>query len=286
MPAVTISVIIPAHNRAHTLPRALDSVLAQTRPADEVILVDDGSTDDTAALLQTHYPTVRYLHQPNQGVSAARNSGIRVARGDWIALLDSDDAWLPHKLACQARQLDSGAPLIHSDEIWIRNGVRVNPMKKHAKSGGWIYQQCLPLCAISPSAALLRRDLFERIGLFDDTLPACEDYDFWLRVCARHPVVYIDEPLILKYGGHDDQLSRRYWGMDRFRVQALEKALREAPLNSTDRLATLQMLIQKLTILAQGAHKRGKCQEAADYRQRLQRYQQQLSDGSTDPLCN
>ncbi|MCB1713751.1 MAG: glycosyltransferase family 2 protein, partial [Candidatus Competibacteraceae bacterium] len=102
MPAVTISVIIPAHNRAHTLPRALDSVLAQTRPADEVILVDDGSTDDTAALLQAHYPTVRYLHQPNQGVSAARNSGIRLARGDWIALLDSDDAWLPHKLACQA----------------------------------------------------------------------------------------------------------------------------------------------------------------------------------------
>ncbi|MEZ5592004.1 MAG: glycosyltransferase family A protein [Gammaproteobacteria bacterium] len=286
MPAVTISVIIPAHNRAHTLPRALDSVLAQTHPADEIILVDDGSSDDTAALLHTHYPTVRYLHQPNQGVSAARNSGIRVASGDWIALLDSDDAWLPHKLACQARQLDSGAPLIHSDEIWIRNGVRVNPMKKHAKSGGWIYQQCLPLCAISPSAALLRRDLFQHIGLFDDSLPACEDYDFWLRVCARHPVVYIDEPLILKYGGHADQLSRRYWGMDRFRVQALEKALREAPLNSADRLATLQMLTQKLTILAQGAYKRGKHNEAADYRQRLQRYQQQLSDSSADPLCN
>jgi len=279
----SIAVVIPAHNRAHTLPRALDSVLTQTRPADEIILVDDGSTDGTAALLRAHYPSVRYLRQAQQGVSAARNRGIRAATSDWIALLDSDDAWLEHKLERQCRSLQADHPLIHSDELWVRNSVRVNPKKKHAKSGGWIYQQCLPLCAISPSAALLRRDLFDTIGFFDESLPACEDYDFWLRVCARYPVVYVDEALIIKYGGHADQLSRRYWGMDRFRVQALEKALLELPLSSNDRAATQAMLVSKLRILRQGAHKRGKRDEAANYQNRLQYYQQQLDQ--TEPTC-
>jgi glycosyltransferase involved in cell wall biosynthesis len=266
----SISVIIPTHNRAHTLARALDSVLAQTQPASEIIVVDDGSTDDTAQLLRKHYPSVRYLQQQNQGVSTARNAGIRTASSAWIALLDSDDAWLAHKLATQCQVLPSNTPLIHSDELWIRKGVRVNPKKKHGKRGGWIYQHCLPLCAISPSAVLLRRDLFDTVGFFDESLPACEDYDFWLRVCARYPVVYIDEALIVKYCGHDDQLSQRHWGMDRFRVQALEKALIELPLSSNDRAATQAMLIKKLSILLQGAQKRGKQAEVASYQRRLE----------------
>lgn len=269
MPAPTISVIIPTHNRARTLERALGSVLAQTRPADEIIVVDDGSDDATKVLLQ-HYPTIHAIYQENQGVSAARNRGIQAAQSAWIALLDSDDAWLEQKLAVQIELCEQSEALIHCDEIWIRNGVRVNAMKKHAKIGGWIYQHCLPLCAISPSAALIRRELFDQIGYFDESLPACEDYDFWLRLCARHPVTYIDQALVVKYGGHDDQLSRRFWGMDRFRIQALEKMLQSDVLSAADYAATKTMLQQKLNILLQGARKRGKTTAAEQYARRLQ----------------
>lgn len=253
----TVSVIIPSYNRAHTLARALESVSAQTRPADEIIVIDDGSDDGTEQLIRRYYPAVTYLKQENRGVSAARNLGIRQAGCKWIALLDSDDAWLPHKLAAQlellAQQPDH--PLIHSDEIWIRNGVRVNQMNKHAKAGGWIFQRCLPLCAISPSAAMIHRDLFTEIGLFDETLPACEDYDLWLRITAHHPVLYCDDALIIKHGGHEDQLSQRHWGMDRFRIRALAKSLEQGRLSEQDYRAAERMLQRKLRILLRGARK-------------------------------
>ncbi|MDE2825547.1 MAG: glycosyltransferase family 2 protein, partial [Gemmatimonadota bacterium] len=216
-----VSVVIPTYNRADRLPSAIRSVLEQTAPPAEIIVVDDGSTDGTPALVRT-FPGVRYLRQENQGVSAARNHGIGAAKHDWIALLDSDDEWLPGKLERQwgALERDPRYRFCHTDEIWIRKGRRVNPMKKHAKYGGHIFHHCLPLCVISPSSALIHRDLFERFGMFDPELPVCEDYDLWLRICAREPVLYVDEPLLLKYGGHEDQLSRAYWGMDRFRIRA------------------------------------------------------------------
>ncbi len=253
----SVSVIIPSYNRAHTLSRALDSALAQTRRADEIILVDDGSTDDTEQLIKQNYPQVSYLKQENRGVSAARNQAIKQARGDWLALLDSDDAWLPEKLEKQLSLLAQQPQfkLIHSDEIWIRNGVRVNQMKKHAKCGGRIFQQCLPLCAISPSAAVIHRELFDKIGLFDETLPACEDYDLWLRITARYPVLYCEDALILKYGGHEDQLSQQHWGMDRFRIQALIKCLNECKLKQSDYSSAREMLIKKLKIMLKGAEK-------------------------------
>lgn len=254
---VTVSVIIPSYNRAHTLPRALDSVLAQTRPADEIIVVDDGSTDDTEQLITRDYPQVIYLKQQNLGVSAARNLAIQQAHSEWLALLDSDDAWLPHKLEKQLSLLAEQPmfKIIHSDEIWIRNGVRVNQMKKHSKSGGWIFQHCLPLCAISPSAVVIHRELFNEIGLFDETLPACEDYDLWLRITARYPVLYCDEALITKYGGHEDQLSQQHWGMDRFRIKALNNCIAQGLLNEKDHLAAEQMLQRKLQVLLKGAKK-------------------------------
>jgi glycosyltransferase involved in cell wall biosynthesis len=260
----TVSVIIPSYNRCQSLPRALDSVLAQTRPAEEIIVVDDGSDDGTAAMLARDYPELTCLIQDNRGVSAARNAGIRAARGDWIALLDSDDEWLPQKLERQlqalqhARRPDSAAPLlVHCDEIWIRNGRRVNPMDKHAKAGGWIFERCLPLCAISPSAVLMARELLTDVGEFDEDLPACEDYDLWLRICSRYPVLYVDEPLLKKYGGHSDQLSRQHWGMDRFRVQALDKLLSVGGLDATQQEQATAMLHEKCRILRLGAEKRG-----------------------------
>jgi len=269
-----ISVIIPSWNRAGRLAAALDSVCAQSVAPHEIIVVDDGSTDHTRELLARQYPDVRYIFQHNQGVSHARNTGITAATGDWIALLDSDDCWEPCKLERQqaAIHANPGCKLCHSDEIWIRNGNRVNPMKKHTKHGGRIFRHCLPLCVISPSAVMIHRDIFTEIGLFDETLPACEDYDLWLRICAVHPVLHIDQPLIIKTGGHADQLSRRYWGMDRFRIQALEKILAAGVLGEQDHAAALETLLEKLTIMIQGAMKRDNHTLTDLYRDKQNKY--------------
>ncbi|MCU7932941.1 MAG: glycosyltransferase [Candidatus Thiodiazotropha sp. (ex Codakia rugifera)] len=269
-----VSVVIPSYNRAHTLPRALDSVLTQSYTPLEVIVVDDGSSDETPVLMNNQYRQCRYIHQPNLGVSSARNLGIEKSQGEWIAFLDSDDCWKPDKLQRQAEALGKspGCRLCHTEEIWIRNGVRVNQMHKHTKSGGHIFQCCLPLCVISPSSVVLHRSLFDEYGLFDTELPACEDYDLWLRICAQEAVLFVDEPLIEKYGGHDDQLSHRHWGMDRFRVYALQKLLDNQCLEDGDRLATIKTLVKKCAILAQGAEKRGYFERAAYYRGIEQRY--------------
>ncbi len=264
---MNISVIIPTYNRSHLLARAIRSVLNQTLPPQEIIVVDDGSSDNTAEILDGQFPQCIYLQQSNLGVSAARNRGIEEATGDWLAFLDSDDEWLPGKLEAQ-RDLLQQLPHIkicHTEEIWIRNGRRVNQMNKHAKGGGHIFQNCLPLCVISPSSVIIHRSLFEEVGLFDEQLPACEDYDLWLRICANHPVAFVKQPQIKKYGGHADQLSQHHWGMDRFRIQALEKVISSGKLNIEDRTAAIQTLVNKTEILAQGAKKRGKDREAVSY---------------------
>jgi len=277
---VNISVIIPTHNRAHTISQAIESVLKQSLPPTEIIIIDDGSTDGTAELVQNKFPNCRYLHQQNQGVSSARNSGISAASGEWLAFLDSDDEWMPDKLAAQASALECNpeAHLCHTEEIWIRNGKRVNQMKKHAKRGGWIFQHCLPLCAISPSSVIIHHSLFEAVGLFDEKLPACEDYDLWLRICAFYPTLFIETPQIIKHGGHEDQLSRKHWGMDRFRIQALEKIIAHPKLSPADRQAASEVLIKKAGILAQGAIKRGKQQQADTYLAKQQHHQQLIQN--------
>ena len=268
----SVSVIIPTFNRAGVLGRAIESVLQQRLPAKEIIIVDDGSIDNTqqvvAALQRSAAVPINMLYQHNSGVSAARNSGIRRAGGEWIAFLDSDDAWLPDKLKKQAELIEQhpGYRLCHTQEKWIRNGVRVNQMKKHAKGGGHIFQQCLPLCVISPSSVVIHCSLFDDVGLFDETLPACEDYDLWLRICAHEAVLFVETPQILKYGGHDDQLSRKHWGMDRFRIQALQNILQDPGLNKSQQQLVVKTLLRKARILRQGAEKRSNHQRADKYR--------------------
>lgn len=263
-----VSVVIPTYNRGYLLPRALESVLAQTRPAEEIIVVDDGSTDDTVDWVAHHYPEIQLVSQENRGVSAARNRAIEMARQGWIALLDSDDEWQPTKLERQLAELASHPDLLvcHTDEVWIRHHRRVNPKRKHAKYGGWIFPYCLPLCAMSPSSILIHRSVLDEVGLFDESLPACEDYDLWLRICARYPVLYLDEPLVIKYGGHPDQLSRRVWGLDRFRIHALEKILESGVLEVADREAALATLLEKIDIFVAGAERREKWDVVESYR--------------------
>ena len=267
----TVSVIIPTFNRVHLLDRALRSVFDQSAALLEVIVVDDGSTDSTSEWVANMFPEAVLLTQPNHGVSRARNRGIEMARGEWIAFLDSDDEWCQNKIETQLNAVltDPGRLICHTDEIWIRNGVRVNPMRKHRKSGGEIFSRCLPRCVISPSSAMLHRSLFERHGCFDEQLLACEDYDLWLRLCAKLEVNHVARPLVIKYGGHADQLSRRYWGMDRFRIRALEKLLDTGDLTLQQERQCLEELLKKTTVYLQGVRRRGREQEAGIYADKL-----------------
>ncbi|GIS53776.1 hypothetical protein Ct9H90mP29_08180 [bacterium] len=175
---------------------------------------------------QEAYPSIKYIYQPNNGVSSARNKGIRSSRGFWIALLDSDENGC-RKIRRQVIFINEnpGSLFCHTNEIWIRNGVRVNQMKKHKKYGGDIFKYCLDMCRISPSSSLIKKEVFEDVGLFDESLTVCEDYDLWLRITANYTILFLDRPLIKKYGGHADQLSRVPEGIEQYRIQSLEKIL-------------------------------------------------------------
>ena len=264
-PMPHVSIIIPTYNRRALVCEAISTVLAQSWCDFELIVVDDGSTDGTAEAVQA-FAGVRYVWQPNRGVSAARNYGVSCSTGELIAFLDSDDLWHLGKLEQQVTLFthSSEVQICQTDEIWLRNGVRVNPHHKHRKTGGDIFTRSLELCLVSPSAVMMQRTLFERMGGFDENLPACEDYDLWLRISATLPVYLIATPLVVKRGGHADQLSHQFWGMDRFRVTALCKLLESGILSEEQRVQTEQVLHKKCMILAQGAEKRG--QDGGQYR--------------------
>jgi len=270
-----ISVVVPTYNRRDLLKRALLSVYSQTSLPAEVAVIDDGSTDGTEDMLRREFPQVSYYHQENLGVSAARNLGIQQTTGGWLAFLDSDDEWLPEKLAQQKAALATNPEykICHTEENWIRNGTQIGVPKKYAKTGGWIFAHCLPLCAMSPSTVLIHRSVFTDIGLFDTQLPACEDYDLWLRISANYPVLLVDQPQINKHGGHEDQLSFAYWGMDRFRIGALQKIIDAGQLSEQNRQAAVSMLLKKTVIYLNGVSKRGKTEEADYYRQLIKRYE-------------
>ena len=263
-----ISVIIPTFNRRQVLPRAVRSVLGQKTSGIrslKIIIADDGSRDGSRALIEQEFPSLTYLHWETQkGPSFARNQAVKHARGEWLAFLDSDDEWKPSKLQEQVHFFRENPDyrICQTDEIWIRNGVRVNAMKKHEKHGGWIFEHCLPLCVISPSAVMLEKKLFNEVGGFDESLPACEDYDLWLRISSKYPVGLIPKKCVLKYGGHADQRSREFPAMDRFRVRALEKILTSGELSPEKESQAVRTLDQKTRILLAGALKRGHSEEA------------------------
>jgi glycosyltransferase involved in cell wall biosynthesis len=262
------SVIIPTFNRADKVVRAISSVLYQTFSDYEIIVVDDGSYDQTQEALSRFEGRIVYIRHPiNLGVSAARNTGIRGSTGLFICFLDSDDYWLPEKIAVQLDFFSKhpSAVICQTEDRWIRNGRRVNPREKHRKPSGDIFLPSLRLCLVSPSAVMLKRNLLEEVGLFDESLPACEDYDLWLRIACRYPIHLIKTPLVIKEGGNPDQLSMRYKGMDRFRIKALARLISTGSLSEEQVTATLRELTTKCQIYAKGCLKRGKTSEALFY---------------------
>jgi glycosyltransferase involved in cell wall biosynthesis len=263
-----VSVIIPTYNRARKLLRAISSVLYQTFTDSEVIVVDDGSDDGTAECLKPVMGHIEYIRHPdNRGVSAARNRGIKASRYPFIAFLDSDDYWLSEKLSTQMAffKQNPEAVACQTEEIWIRKGSRVNPGKRHLKPSGEIFVPSLKLCLVSPSAVVLKRSLLDEVGLFDEDLPACEDYDLWLRISCRYPIHLIPRHLVVKEGGYPDQLSANLKGLDLFRIKALVKLLRGGQLTGAQLQATLQELTIKCQIYGSGCLRRGRKEEGEYY---------------------
>ena len=268
-----ISVIIPTYNRCDLLKRAINSVIKQTITPKEIIIVDNGSTDQTYQMVSSLFPEINYFIEKKRGVSAARNKGILESKSKWIAFLDSDDAWKPTKLEKQMEYSvfnQDKYRIIHTDETWYRNKKFLNQLKKHKKSGGNIFKNSLQLCCISPSSVVLKKQIFEEYGLFDENLEVCEDYDMWIRITSKEEVGFLDSPLVLKYGGHSDQLSKKFWGMDRFRIKSLEKNLKNEHFSKSQKINVLDTLIEKLTIVSDGALKRGNKEIFKKYNDKLQ----------------
>jgi len=263
-----ISVIIPTYNRQEFLVRAIESVLGQTCADFELIVVDDGSTDDTPRCVAGYGGQVRYVYQENRGPAAARNTGIRAAEGELLAFLDSDDRFAPEKLAVQQAAMAARPDYLisHTDEIWYRRGELLHQKKKHHRPHGFIFSQCLKLCVVGMSTVMARREFFARIGYFDEELPCCEDYDLWLRASVFLPFLKVDRPLTIKDGGRPDQVSVRFRaGMDKFRIRAMVKLLGRQDLRDEQRTLARRELARKCRIYGNGCVKHGRPEEGRYY---------------------
>ncbi len=268
-----VSVVIPSCNRANVVSRAIRSVLSQTYQNIEIIIVDDGSEDETPGVL-SEFSNIRVLTQDNRGVSAARNTGIETSYGELVAFLDSDDEWLPEKIQKQVALYSSENPffICHTNEIWMRNGKPVAQKDIHVKQGGYFFERAVERCLISPSAVMISRALLDEVGWFDEQLRAAEDYDLWLRITASYRVDFVDEPLVIKHAGEPNQLSVTVCAIDRYRVVALEKILGNNRLRKNYRIAALHTLIRKAGILSKGYLKRGNLHKARFYSELAARY--------------
>lgn len=219
-----IAAVIPCYNQAHYLGEAIESVLAQTRPADEVIVVDDGSTDETAQVAERYARMVRYVRQANAGLAAARNAGIRAATSDWVALLDSDDVWLPTRLAAQEALVTAHPEvgLVHGSYERIDKEGNLVDTRRHEAGLMLDAHDLLAYNPIAVCTTLFRRSLVAEIGEFDAAARGCEDRDMWIRIAARHPVMAVAEP-IGRYRVYATSMSADYRRMHAGRMYLLRK---------------------------------------------------------------
>lgn len=256
------SVIIPTYNRAHVLARAIDSVLNQEFKDFELIVVDDGSTDNTKEIINKYTQRFKFVEQSNCGVSNARNNGVKLSSGNYIAFLDSDDYWHANKLKIQHEYIQNNphTKLLHCDEIWIRNSKRVNPKNIHKKAGGDQFIRSMELCCISPSSVVVKREVFDEFSGFDENYTVCEDYDLWLKITYKYNIDFIEEKLITKTGGHDDQLSSKYKAMDLWRLKSLITFLNKS-MSEVKKKALMYNIQTRIEILRKGYEKHAKFRE-------------------------
>jgi len=269
-----VSVIVPTCNRREMLVRALRSVSRQTQRCEEIVVIDDASTDGSREYIEACFnlgasPVIRWFHLPsNQGPAAARNFGIRQARCELVAFLDSDDHWEPQKLQHQAEAMECFPQYLisHTREKWLRRGQHRKQKSRQIPRHGEIFSHCLELCVVGMSTVMVRREIFASIGLFDEGMRCCEDYDFWLRVSSRYPFLLVDEELTIKEGGREDQLSHQQRvGMDRLRIGSLTRLVQSGVLTAEQREQALQRLRQKCEIYGKGCCKHGREQEGRRY---------------------
>ena len=272
----TVDAVITTHNRAEFITDALDSAVKQTFDELRIIIIDDGSNinvsaiiskylSESSGLLKKKKRKIFYVYQRQRGISAARNTGIKLSRADYIAFIDDDDIWKKKKIERQIEELAAnGLRVCYTDEIWYMNGKHLNQLKKHRKYSGDIFEKALPLCIISPSSILIERSVFSEIGFFDTSFEVCEDYEFWLRLTLHFEVFFLEEKLIIKRGGHDSQLSRKYPAMDRFRIEAIKKLIDNVKMPENKYQAALNEIKKKIDIYINGCLKREK-KEEADY---------------------
>ena len=193
--------------------------------------------------------------------------------------MDSDDEWDSSKLEKQLEltKTSDGIRAIHTDEKWIRNGNEVLPPRYLDKSNHLLWERSLRHCLICPSSVLLHKSVFDEIGFFDESLTVCEDYDFWLRLLLEEKIELIEEKLVVKHGGHPDQLSTTTWGMDRFRIKSLQKLTDSTKLSPQQKTLVIEVITEKCAILAKGSEKRQKSEEAKNFRELAKKYNNRLT---------
>lgn len=262
-----ISVVIPTYNRQDFIKKAIQSVQNQTVKIDEIIIIDDGSNDNTKEIIKDL--NIKYIYQENSGVSKARNRGIKEAKNSWIAFLDSDDVWNDTKIEKQINfhKQNPHILLSHTDELWIRNDKIINQKKHQQKPSGFCFLDNITSCKIGPSTVMMHKDIFDDIGLFDEDLKVCEDYDLWIRISNKYEIGLIDEKLMTKYAGHANQLSFTTFAIDTYRIQALEKHL-----ESKYKTNIINELIQKCTLLLKGAKKHNNIELLGIYGDKLNHF--------------
>ncbi|MCK4305695.1 MAG: glycosyltransferase family 2 protein [Candidatus Eisenbacteria sp.] len=301
-----VTVIVPTHNKKEPVAEALRSVLSQTFRDFEIVVSDDGSTDgtplhllrmlgaqpDALEILSRMSPTsikpfshafsqngvtVQYHYGSNRGLSAARNRGIRSARGDYIAFIEAEDEWQREHLEVQMAFLEShpDARLCRVAERYVKDG-KPRKNRNTSTASGWIFEAALEASPMSTSALLAHRSCFASCGAFDENLPACDEYDLWLRFAARYPIYYIpDGPIVTRKSARGDGSSRT-WSWDRFRVYALEKAFQSGHLSPNQRFMVAQEIVRKCERLVQGFRRQRSDERSNFYERKRRRFAQEV----------